>query len=422
MTYLLQITVYTAILFAIYLLLLKDRVAHIWNRAYLLLCAALPMVIPLISIPSIQRASPVISRSAGILLLQVSGITTGSKRISEVVNWSYVVTIIYVMVSLVILAWTLFHIIRFLKLVTRGNYEKNGGVKVVRETNAGPGSFLNIIFFPGKNIDAVIYEHEQAHIRLKHSFDLIFIRCMLIVFWPNIMLYMLIKELKMVHEFQADALAAGNKISYINTLLNNSFHTHRFSMANTFFHHPVKRRIRMMNKSVLSSKGLFFLAARSFIVTTVLVAAMVYLQSCKQPVQAIPDETIFQFNFRTDTAIIKVTEDRTDLPKPIVLPISELKSDWSLNAQFNDRPEFVIVPDAVPGSFTIMGSTGALKNENLTVQVTDLNGKTIFERTVTTPAGYLNEKVILNNLRSFTPYTVDVYSSSFNEKLLLIAK
>lgn len=178
----------------------------------------------------------------------------------------------------------------------------------------------------------------------------------------------------------------------------------------------------MMNKSVLSSKGLFFLAARSFIVTTVLVAAMVYLQSCKQPVQAIPDETIFQFNFRTDTAIIKVTEDRTDLPKPIVLPISELKSDWSLNAQFNDRPEFVIVPDAVPGSFTIMGSTGALKNENLTVQVTDLNGKTIFERTVTTPAGYLNEKVILNNLRSFTPYTVDVYSSSFNEKLLLIAK
>ena len=429
MLYIFQITIYTAILFVIYLLLLKDRLAHIWNRAYLLLCAALPLVIPLVRIPSFQKASPVISKSAAILLQQVSVITAGSKRVSDELNWSHVFTIFYVMVSLVILAWTLFQIIRFLKLVTRGNYEKNGWVKVIRESNTDPGSFLNIIFFPGKNIDAVIYKHELAHIRLKHSYDLIFMRCMLIVFWPNIMLYILIKELKMVHEFQADALAAGNKINYINNLLNNSFHTQRFSMANTFFHHPVRRRILMMNKPVMSSKGVFFVAARSFIVTTVLVAGMVYLQSCKQPVQTIPDDTSYQFNFTTDSSIIKVEEDRADLPKPFmpeekkiirkqpIKPSGGAALSARVKQDVKNEQTLKIIPNLDKGCFIVSGNTGMLKDEEVNIEISDLHGTIVFQKTVTAANGVLNEDISLSKKISNDMYLLKVHSASYNKAL-----
>jgi TonB family protein len=113
-----------------------------------------------------------------------------------------------------------------------------------------------------------------------HSRDILFIRLLQSVFWPNLLLYFILKELKTVHEFQADAYAAKNEHSYINLLLNDIFSTRQFSMSNTFFCHPLKRRIMMLNKPVSRTK-LRMAKSKAVILTALLAGAFVYLQSCK---------------------------------------------------------------------------------------------------------------------------------------------
>lgn len=71
-------------------------------------------------------------------------------------------------------------------------------------------SFINRVYLPktyadlsSEKLDMVI-SHEQRHIDLKHSFDMLFIAATKSLFWYNPLFSFLQNELKTVHEFQAD--------------------------------------------------------------------------------------------------------------------------------------------------------------------------------------------------------------------------
>ena len=102
------------------------------------------------------------------------------------------------------------------------------------------------------------------------------------IFWPNIVLYTITAELKIVHEFQADAYAVQNKDAYISTLLNDTFSTNNFSLSHTFFYHPLKRRIMMLQRSPLSRAKMRMAILQTGTMAILLLAGMVYLQSCKR--------------------------------------------------------------------------------------------------------------------------------------------
>jgi TonB family protein len=112
------------------------------------------------------------------------------------------------------------------------------------------------------------------------------------VFWPNAMLYVIMRELRLVHEFQADAYSATDKQQYMTTLLNGAFGTKRFSFAHTFFHHPLKRRIMMLQKTAPGRNGVRAIALKTCGMAAVLFAGIVWLQSCQQkPEQPKPSST-----------------------------------------------------------------------------------------------------------------------------------
>ena len=48
-------------------------------------------------------------------------------------------------------------------------------------------------------------KHELTHIRQKHSYDIVFIELLNILFWLSPMVYLYKKSLKNVHEYLADA-------------------------------------------------------------------------------------------------------------------------------------------------------------------------------------------------------------------------
>src|SRR6185312_17113874 len=87
--------------------------------------------------------------------------------------------------------------------------------KLIRNVAITPGSWLHYIFMPSGTMDAAILKHEQAHVRLRHSYDLLLLRLLQCFFWPDIMLVFIAREIKTVHEFQADSSSAVNREEYI---------------------------------------------------------------------------------------------------------------------------------------------------------------------------------------------------------------
>src|SRR5205814_1174157 len=111
-----------------------------------------------------------------------------------------------------------------------------------------PGSLGRRIFFPGSEAIAAILAHEEAHIRLGHRYDILVVRVLQCLFWPNIFLGLIGRELMLVHEFQADAAACSNRESYAELLLRQAFHPVSILPAHSFFHHPLKHRIIMLQQ------------------------------------------------------------------------------------------------------------------------------------------------------------------------------
>jgi TonB family protein len=100
--------------------------------------------------------------------------------------------------------------------------------------------------------------HEQAHIRLYHFYDLLMLETVKIVHWFNPLIYLMAKDLKEIHEFQADDYTLTNGIDvtqYQLLIIQKGVGSQRFALANSFNHCQIKKRIVMMNKQKTSKAG-----------------------------------------------------------------------------------------------------------------------------------------------------------------------
>ncbi len=270
MIYLIQATFYTAILYMVYLLFLKNRSDHHWSRAYLLLNMILPFVLPLISLPIFERNNVAISE----VVLPV--ITIGT-QVSEQAKQINVLPIIYIGISSVLLGYFIAQAFQIMRFIKRNPSERTGKIRLIRSTGMGPGSWFNYVFIPDTEANDAVLKHEEAHVQYKHSCDIVFIRLLQCIAWPNVLLFLIMKELRTVHEFQADAVAAKDKETYNTTLLNELFYTKHFSLSHTFFHHPIKRRIMMLQKNK-SHAGKMKVVTLSMLLMT----GMLYIQCTKE--------------------------------------------------------------------------------------------------------------------------------------------
>lgn len=286
MQYLFLSAIYAAILYAVYKLFLRDRASHAWNRFYLLLSATLPFLLPFFYLPGINYSIPYNIIGAKSLLPEV---VIFSKKAAETGIGAYTLnelfTTIYLSGITILLLYFSVQYFSFRRFVAGKPYELlPDSVKVITDCGYGPGSFGRYIFFPGKTTDPAILQHELAHVRHGHTRDIIYLKLLQCLFWPNPVLYVIIKELQVVHEFEADSSSATNKEAYIESMLNTLLGNRSFSISHTFFHHPIKRRIVMLQKTPQSRNTLRTATIRSGITATVLIAGIVYLQSCnRQP-------------------------------------------------------------------------------------------------------------------------------------------
>ncbi len=103
--------------------------------------------------------------------------------------------------------------------------------------------------------EAQVMAHETAHIRFRHSWDILFVEILKVVLWFHPIVYPIGRELTILHEFQADKAALGNKnkVSYAHLILKKEYST-SIRLGHTFFESPALARIKMLGqRSSISS-------------------------------------------------------------------------------------------------------------------------------------------------------------------------
>lgn len=97
----------------------------------------------------------------------------------------------------------------------------------------------------------LILAHELAHVRLRHSWDMLFVSICAVVQWFNPCVWLLRRELQAVHEYEVDEAVLRQGIEerqYQLLLIEKAVGTRRYSMVNSFNHSSLNKRITMMKK------------------------------------------------------------------------------------------------------------------------------------------------------------------------------
>ena len=93
--------------------------------------------------------------------------------------------------------------------------------------------------------------HEAAHIRNCHSWDLLIADICIFFQWFNPGAWLLKQELQNIHEYEADETVINEGVNakeYQLLLIKKAVGTRLYSMANSFNHSKLKKRITMMLK------------------------------------------------------------------------------------------------------------------------------------------------------------------------------
>lgn len=223
-----------------------------FNRVVILTIYILSLGLPLCHI-GFGGAGDHAEVSVGVVGVQsIAGADTGhAGLIVRIILWIYLTGMI------VAAGTTLVTFIRLWRLVSSGVHTDIGGCTVVGidRHDIAPfswGRFIVVSRAEEKQTIDLIVSHERAHIRLGHFYDLILAQAICIIQWYNPASWLMLSELKAVHEYQADraVIDSGANIHQYQILLIKKTVGVRFqSFANSLNHSNLKKRITMMCKT-----------------------------------------------------------------------------------------------------------------------------------------------------------------------------
>ena len=257
--YLIKSILCLLVLWGFYKVALEQTAAHQFKRFYLLGSLAIALALPLITFSYTVEVEPQPVNTENFLAPAEVNNAPVVKPVAGSTNW------LLISLGIIYGAGVLLFGFRFLRnlLHLREKVRHNEHVKATSHINVLlvehviPHSFLKYIFLPKtdfKNnaLPAEVLQHEQAHVIQKHSWDILFIEFLQVVFWFNPLLILLKKSVALNHEFLADqaALQQENNITnYTNLLFNYSGGAHHTALSSPINYSLTKKRILMLSKT-----------------------------------------------------------------------------------------------------------------------------------------------------------------------------
>ena len=286
MLYILKSALLLALLYGSFALLLSRETFHRFNRMALLGVLVVSMILPAIHL-SLQKPSYLSYEEVAVPHIEMiaeptqnveQNIQAPQPTLTETEETAQVPTFridmmqvaksLYFFGLLASLFIFFLQLFRLLGEIRGGLRTKDefGNTVIIRGGDFAPYSFLHYIIISASDYEHLrrpILAHEQAHIRLGHTFDLLLLEVVKAVQWFNPFVYLLGRDLKAVHEYEADDAVLNFGIdakTYQLLLVTKAVGGRLQTVCNNLSHHSLKKRIKMMHKHNsnrwLMSKGL----------------------------------------------------------------------------------------------------------------------------------------------------------------------
>ena len=243
--------------------LLERMSNHHFKRFFLISSLLVAFLIPFIPIPAIEHKLPGIPLEKVVLpeMLPAAKLSNDDSK-PQALTLSQLAVPVYLMICSFCIVRFLFSLYSTLKLnvkYTVSSYKKAQLVLVDEHIN--PYAFLHKIFVPKTafidgDIPDEILEHEYAHIKQRHSLDILFIEMLKIFLWFHPLLNYYKRAIQLNHEFLADREVLrhyGNHYAYQQHLLSFASIIPATPMMSHSSFRLTQKRLKMMNKQ--SSKA-----------------------------------------------------------------------------------------------------------------------------------------------------------------------
>ena len=258
-----------------YRLFLRGETFHRLNRIVLLVSLILSLLLPLFDVSEWfatagqNRALPLTELTVSLQELVVEQ-KTAALSDHNGMTVSVVLFGIYLTGVVLLLLKNLFVFVYLNRLLKRCRREQttDGQVYYRCPDQIGPFSWLGRVVLSSADDGALtscILAHERAHVQLGHSLDLVLVELFLCFQWFNPAAWWLKKDLRLVHEYEADryVLSSGfDACTYQLLLIRKSVGPKLYNMVHSFNNYSLKKRITMMMKR----KSKFWTQAKSLYV------------------------------------------------------------------------------------------------------------------------------------------------------------
>lgn len=171
-----------------------------------------------------------------------------------------------------------------------------GAALVLLDDDTAPYSFFNqiVVGTRGLNDDELrcILAHESYHVSHNHTYDLLAAWLLCCGAWFNPFAWLIMREIRTVHEFQADATSIGTcgRKDYLHLLYRQVTGTGYGHITNNFKSINLKKRIVMMNKTKTRFGAWKVLAALP-------VVALLTMVGCKPATEKAVDQEEIPFEY-----------------------------------------------------------------------------------------------------------------------------
>lgn len=254
--YILKASVCLALFYLFYKVLLSKETFHRFNRLALLGILVLSCLLPAVKITISEPTAlnqTVSDLESLLMLAELRAGTEAAETVSRF-GWQEAMVSIYLIGAFCCCIKSLIGIGRICTVIRRNRKERlaDGSILVRYPRKIAPFSWMHYIVMPDTDLqedNRAIVEHEQAHIRLRHSWDLLLAQACIVVQWFNPAAWLVKQELQNIHEYEADeaVLASGvNAKEYQLLLIKKAVGSRLYSLANSLNHSSLKKRITMM--------------------------------------------------------------------------------------------------------------------------------------------------------------------------------
>ena len=293
LAYILKSSITLALLYCLFFAFLSRETFHRFNRMCLLLIMLLSLALPLVhmtvSQPSaineaIQLSETYITEAPIAVPFEYSPIAAEPEPSAAVeetasfapLTWEMLFTCIYLVGVAVMLFAILFRTLQMIRLMRGGlrHTDEQGNTIILKPGISSPFSLFHWIVMSVEDYDQHrdgILTHEQEHIRLRHTYDLLLLEAVKLMQWFNPFIWFMSHDLKNIHEYEADEAVINQGIDakqYQQLLVLKAIGNRLQPFANNFRRGSLKQRIIMMYQKKsnrwMMLKALFILPAMGF--------------------------------------------------------------------------------------------------------------------------------------------------------------